>query len=399
MTDPGVPHVPYAVPVVLLALALAVKAPTFLRARRDPDVRATTLLLLLATVVFGSVTPASIRRLNDLTGVANFAAPWVYSLLTAFCATCLTMIMRWREVPSERRRRRMRGVWLVYCGVIVALWVTFLLADVPEERVHDLDTFYARTPWMREHIVLYLVAHTVSGVVAAYLIWTWLSKVRDRWLRTGLVALLAGYASGLVFDALKLTAVAARWAGGDLDGLSTRGAPPFALLDAVLVALGFIVPQAGPYLRRQWLDRAAYRTLRPLWLEVRALGPAAAPARVSRWDAMSLRVLQRRQDIHDALLRLAPHFDHELYGRTLAAARADGHDAAGAHGIAGAVAVRSAVAAARARAPRSAAAGGPARLGAEWDDIESVARALCRLRHADGILRRAASAGGVAPGA
>ncbi len=44
----------------------------------------------------------------------------------------------------------MRGVVSVYAGVIVALWVLFALADVPVERLRDLDTYYANTPFMRE---------------------------------------------------------------------------------------------------------------------------------------------------------------------------------------------------------------------------------------------------------
>ncbi|CAM5320483.1 hypothetical protein SGRIM128S_01975 [Streptomyces griseomycini] len=77
------------------------------------------------------------------------------------------MIMRWREEPSHRRRRRMRRVYAIYAGVIAALWGTFLLAEAPVARIYDLDTYYATTPWMREHILLYLVAHMVSSLVAA----------------------------------------------------------------------------------------------------------------------------------------------------------------------------------------------------------------------------------------
>ncbi|CAM5320421.1 Integral membrane protein OS=Streptomyces griseomycini OX=66895 GN=FHS37_002051 PE=4 SV=1 [Streptomyces griseomycini] len=76
-------HIPYAVPTVLLATALAFKLPTFLRAWRDPDVRATTLLLTWATACLVVITPVNIQRLNVLTGVPNIAAPWAYSFLTA----------------------------------------------------------------------------------------------------------------------------------------------------------------------------------------------------------------------------------------------------------------------------------------------------------------------------
>ncbi len=276
----------YAVPTALLLIALVLKFPTLVRAWRDPDVRATTLLLSFATVVLVVITPVNIARLNELTGVPNIASPWAYSFLTAFCATGLTMIMRWREEPSPRRRRRMRRVYWIYAGIVVALWVTFLLADVPEPRIYDLDTYYAGTPWMREHILLYLSAHMVSSLVATSMLWKWFPRIENRWLKSGVVCLQAGFASGLVFDAAKLTALTARWSGHDWDVLSTRAAPPFALLEAVLVAVGFIVPQVGPSLQNRIHERREYRQLRPLWSAVRDVVPSTlSPGRCAgcRW--------------------------------------------------------------------------------------------------------------------
>ncbi|MFF7240295.1 MAB_1171c family putative transporter [Streptomyces collinus] len=346
-------HIPYVAPTLLLAVALLCKAPTLARAWRDADVRATSLLLALATCVFISVTPVNIHRINAITGVPNIAAPWAYSLLTAFCATCLTMITRWREAPSAARARKMRRVYMIYTGIIAGLWVTFLLADVPEERIYDLDTHYANTPFMREHIVLYLVAHLVSALVAASMIGTWFSQVESRWLKAGLICLQAGYASGLVFDGAKIAAVNGRWNGTDWDFLSTNVAPPFALLDAVLVAIGFIIPQAGPAVHQWFSDRREYRRLYPLWRALRVIEPSSAQARVSRWAPLDLRLLQREQHIHDAMLRLAPFFDAGLYTDAFEAAQPR-HDATTARGLAGAMTICSAIEAFREGAPRDA---------------------------------------------
>ncbi|MEU6254243.1 MAB_1171c family putative transporter [Streptomyces sp. NPDC047043] len=382
-------HIPYAVPTVLLATALVVKLPTFARAWRDPDVRATTLLLTFATAVLVVITPVNIRRLNELTGVPNIASPWAYSFLTAFCATGLTMIIRWREEPSERRRRRMRRIYWVYAGVVVALWGTFLLAHAPEPRIYDLDTYYASTPWMREHILLYITAHMVSSLVAASMLWRWFPEVTDRWLKSGVVLLQLGFASGLLFDAAKLTAIAARWSGTDWDALSTRMAPPFALMEAALVALGFLVPQVGPSLHKWVRDGREHRRLRPLWRAVRVLGASAAPARLGRWAPLDLRLMQRRQHIHDALRLLNPYFDPALYQQAYEAALPElGEAEAG--GVAGAVAVRAALDAHRAGAPQADGAGA-ARTGTHVSaDIESVSRALKRPRTIHTLRRRVA---------
>ncbi|RZU46478.1 hypothetical protein EV284_1159 [Streptomyces sp. BK022] len=386
------PHIPYLLPAVLLVLALALKAPTFLRAWQDSDVRATTLLLLLAAAVFVSVPPAVIHRVNTVTGVPNLAAVWVYSLLTAFCGSCLAMVVTWREKPSRRRSRIIRRIWALYAAVIAALWATFLLADVPDERIYDLDTYYATEPWMREHILLYLTAHTVSALVAAYLIWTWISQVRGAWLRTGLVFLQAGYAFGLVFDVAKYCAVGARWTGNDLDWLSTRLAPPFAILDASLVAVGFILPQAGPRLQKWARDRAGFSRLRSLERALREVGPSTARARVGVLAPLDLRLLQRRQRIHDGLLRLAPVLDAGLWQRAHDTARAIGHPERTARGIAGAITVDAALTAWRAGQRQAVAPGAGAlpRLGAEEGDIEAVSRVLHRPRTLDPIRERMA---------
>ncbi|MFE5396249.1 MAB_1171c family putative transporter [Streptomyces sp. NPDC056568] len=380
-------HIPYAVPTALLLLALVLKFPTLVRAWRDPDVRATTLLLSFATVVLVVITPANIDRLNELTGVPNIASPWAYSFLTAFCATGLTMIMRWREEPSPRRRRRMRNVYRIYAGVVVGLWTTFLLADVPEPRIYDLDTYYAGTPWMREHILLYLLAHMVSSLVATYMLWKWWPRIENRWLKSGVVCLQVGFASGVVFDAAKALALGARWSGQDWDGLSTRVAPPFALLEAILVAVGFIVPQVGPSLRNRLHERREYRQLRPLWSAVRDVVPSPVPPRSGHRMPLGLRLVQRQQRIHDALRILAPYLDRDLHRRARNAVPA-GLDEDGARGLAGAVTVRAALQAHRDERPARVTFE-KQQLGADVSDhIDEISQSLRQPRLIDGILRR-----------
>ncbi|GHE14752.1 MAB_1171c family putative transporter [Streptomyces alanosinicus] len=386
-------HIPYAVPTVLLATALLFKLPTIVRAWRDPDVRATTLLLTWATAVLVVITPANIERLNVLTGIPNIASPWAYSFLTAFCATGLTMIMRWREEPSPQRQRRMRRVYWIYSGIIVALWVTFLVAHVPTPRIYDLDTYYASTPWMREHILLYLLAHMVSSLVAAYMLWTWSPEITNAWLKTGVICLQLGFASGLIFDIAKLAALGARWSGTNWDNLSTQAAPPFALLEAILVAIGFIVPQAGPFLQKRLRDQSDYWRLYRLWRLVRILAPASAKARFGLWAPLDLRLMQRRQRVHDALRLLAPYLDYSLYQRAEKAASAALNEEQ-ARALAGAVTIRAAI-----RTYHGNAAGGdatarpdsptPSPFGSEiHDHIDAISDALRHPRVVDSFHKR-----------
>ncbi|MEG3626539.1 MAB_1171c family putative transporter [Streptomyces sp. C6-003] len=312
------------IPTAVLAAALTIKLPTILRLWRDPLLRAVGGLLLLACAVFVFVAPSTIAWTNRVTGVPNISAPWCYSLITAFCGSCLLLIIAWRNGLSDRSaatRRAMRWVVSVYSSVIVALWVLFALADAPVERVRDLDTYYATTPFMREEILLYLLAHTVAVLITSWLIWNWVrTDGLDAWLRWGLKFLGVGYALNLVFDAVKLTAVVARWTGHDLDWLSTDLAPPVACLSAIVIALGFILPHAGQYLHDRRLVRAAHRELRPLYQLMRSVSGSGVPF-VLR-STPELRLIRRETFIRDVLLGLARHIDerrrHAAYGAALA---------------------------------------------------------------------------------
>ncbi|MFI1830118.1 MAB_1171c family putative transporter [Streptomyces sp. NPDC020412] len=339
----GVPiYHPYILPTVLLIAGLSLKSPTIIRSWKDPNSRATWLVLLFASAVFVSVTPPNIQNINAVTGVPNIAAPWTYSMINAFCGACLTMLITWREEPSQRRDTRIRRVWITYGGIVAALWATFLMADVPRSRARDLDTFYANTPWMREHIVLYLLGYLISTVVSAWMIWTWISKVREGWLRAGLVSLQLGHACGIVFVTAKFLAIGARWTGTDWDDLNVLIAPPFAILGGTLVALGFILPVVGPFLQQWPRDQLTYWTLKPLVRAVQQVTPSPATAPVGRFAPLDLRLLQRQTQILDGLLQLAPHYDRSLYQRAYETALAQEEERT-ARGLAGAVAISSAI--------------------------------------------------------
>ncbi|MFE9770586.1 MAB_1171c family putative transporter [Streptomyces sp. NPDC005931] len=335
------------IPAAVLAAALAIKLPTIIRLWKDPLLRAVGGLLLLACAVFVFVAPSTIAWVNRVTGVPNISAPWVYSLLTAFCGSCLVLIIAWRNGLSDRSaatRRATRWVVAGYGGVIVLLWVLFALADVPVERTRDLDTYYANTPFMREEILLYLLAHTTAVLITSKLIWNWIrTDGLDAWLRWGLKFLGIGYGLNLAFDAAKLTAVTARWAGRDLDWLSLNVAPALACLSAVSIAVGFILPHAGQYLHERWRIRVAHHRLRPLYALMKSVHGGGVPFVLRA--SPELRLTRRETFIRDVLLPLARRIDEELRHRCHTAALALGHAPERAKALAAAVAILDAVAA------------------------------------------------------
>ncbi|MEV6809911.1 MAB_1171c family putative transporter [Streptomyces sp. NPDC017405] len=382
-------HVSFWIPTAVLAAALAIKLPSIIRLWRDPLLRAVGALLLLACAVFVSCAPSAIALANRLTGVPNLAAPWCYSLVTAFGGCSLVLIITWRNGPSGHpagTRRARRWVISVYSAVIVALWVLFALADAPVERLRDLDTYYAGTPFMREEILLYLVAHAAACLLTFRLIRAWVRAGHlDAWLRRGLRLLGAGYALSLGFAAAKLAAVTARWCGRDADWLSTGLAPPVAALAAVLLAAGFILPHAGQYLRDRWRVRLALRELRPLYRLLRGACGGGPPFALRATP--ELRLTRRETFIRDVLLPLARRMDTGLCGRAYDAALGLGHPPERARALAGAVCVLEAVETA-CRTPGAAALGAGADTTDLLREIGPVSRALRRAADVEAVRAR-----------
>lgn len=338
----------YYIPAAAMGTALAFKVPALRNNWRDPLLRSVCALLTLAAAVFTFAAPPTIEAVNRWTGIPNFSAPLVYCLITAFSAACLVLIVNWRGGPPEQTRRFSRRWILGYSVVIVALTLLFALGEAPVERLRDFDTYYANTPFIRELIALYLVAHNVAAFVMVAMCWRWSLQVRG-WLRVGLVIIVVGYVFNLSYDATKMTAVIARWSGHDLDWLSTSMAPPLASVGANISAIGFVLPlvcQRASDSLRHW---TTYRRLGPLWNEVRTSGSdAPVSVRMSWWSAADIRVIQRESDIHDGFLHLGPYFDPHHRDEALARALSCGSDEESARAVADAAMVAAAVRARRA---------------------------------------------------
>ncbi|WP_330299530.1 MAB_1171c family putative transporter [Streptomyces sp. NBC_00503] len=338
----------YYIPAAAMGTALAFKLPALRNNWRDPLLRSVCALLTLAAAIFTFAAPPTIEAVNRWTGIPNFTAPLVYCLITAFSAACLVLIVNWRGGPPEQTRRFSRRWILGYAAVIVALTLLFALGETPVERLRDFDTYYANTPFIRELIALYLIAHNVAAFVMVAMCWRWSLQVRG-WLRAGLMIIVVGYVFNLSYDATKITAVVARWSGHDLDWLSTSVAPPLASAGANISAIGFVLPlvcQRVSDSLRHWIT---YRRLGPLWNEVRTSGsdaPVSVP--MSWWSAADLRVIQRESDIHDGFLHLGPYFDPRHRDEALARALSRGADEESARAVADAAMVAAAVRARRA---------------------------------------------------
>ncbi|MEU6895955.1 MAB_1171c family putative transporter [Streptomyces sp. NPDC046557] len=318
---------------------------------KDPILRAVCGTLFLGALIFVTAAPPHLAKINSWLGTPNIAAPIVYCILTAFDGINIVLLIHWRGNDNEARTRRQTRLCLTaYVVVMAAIALLFALGDAPVERLRDLDTYYATTPFIREMIVLYLAAHTVAAVTMTALCWRWSRQVPGS-LRIGLLTIATGSSFAFVFDLLKYTAVVARWLGGNLDWLSTHAAFSLAGFAAPLVAAGFLIPPIGQGASSRWGMFQQFQQLKPLWLEIQSEIPRTRPKPMSWWRPMDLRLMQRERDIHDAVLRLGPYFDASTGRRVYAEALAEHAERRRARGEADASVIAGAVIAKAAARP------------------------------------------------
>ncbi|MGC9377638.1 MAB_1171c family putative transporter [Streptomyces sp. MH13] len=304
--------------VYLAALVFGVTSVLLFRrprtAMRNPLTLSTCAAIVLGALVFVCAAPATLATVNELTGVPNFGAPLTYGMLSAYSCAVLVLLINWRGGSRERVRRMVLRSMAAYGLLVVAIVVLFALADADTERLTDLDTYYAGTPFMREMILLYLLGHTAAMVVMCAVCVKWAREVGGP-LRTGLRLILLGALLDVVgFQLAKYLAIVARWSGNDLDFLSTTVAPPMASLAALLCSAGFVLPRLLPPVLAHWRGLGDYRRLEPLWDLVKSVSTAPEPPTV-RWQLPQARLQWREVSIHDALLALAPYFDHRVRER------------------------------------------------------------------------------------
>ncbi|MER6443653.1 MAB_1171c family putative transporter [Streptomyces venezuelae] len=319
----------YFLPVGLLVLTSVLRLPALVRNWRDPLLRSVSVVLALGAIIFLFAAPPTIAKVNALVGITNFSAPLVYCLLTAASAAIINLTITWRGGPERRRVVAIRWSLGGYGLVMVALLTLFALGDASVERVRDFDTYYATAPFLRELIVLYVLAHAFATVVLAVLCWQWSHEVAGI-LRAGLLLIVAGSLLNLGYDVSKAIAVGARWAGHDLDGFSTSVAPPLAALSTFCQGVGFALPAVGQSLTRQWRSWSEYKRLASLWESLRGVAPHGT-VRIPWWSSPAKRHLQRKSDILDGLAMLPLDSDIGTEARAEAvAAGATEHDAAAA---------------------------------------------------------------------
>ncbi|EMF53449.1 MULTISPECIES: MAB_1171c family putative transporter [Streptomyces] len=312
---PDVNGLVYYVAAAVVWTGFAVQLPGLWHGWRDPLKRALCTVILLAGCCFVLGAPPTVGFVNDTLGVPNAAACLTYGAVNAFSAASLVLIVHWRGADDPARLRRVSRGWLLaYTVIIAAQTALFAAGDAPVERRADFDTYYAGTPFVREMIVLYLLAHLAAALTTTIHCWRWTLQIGG-WTRRTLAVLAVGWLCSSAYGVVKMTAVAARWGGHHWDPLSTRLAPMLATVGAVLTSAGYVLPLLGPRID----SLLAFLRLGPLF---RLVG-ARNTGRIRRdvllsWRSLGdveLRLTSRTTAIRDGLRDVSVHFDEAVRER------------------------------------------------------------------------------------
>ncbi|WP_226967408.1 DUF6545 domain-containing protein [Streptomyces phaeolivaceus] len=305
----------YFLAAAVLWTGSAVQLPGLWRDWRDPLKRALCTVIFLAGVCFALGAPPTVGFINRIVGVPNAAACVIYGVVNAFSAASLVLIVHWRGADDPARLLRVSRRWLLaYAVIVVAQTVLFALGDAPVERLADFDTYYADTPFIREMIVLYLVAHMVAAFTTTVLCCRWTFQISG-WTRRALAVLAVGWLCTSAYGVLKMAAVAGRWSGHHWDPLSTRLAPMLVTAGAALTAVGYVLPLFGPRID----SLLAFLRLGPLFRLVGSRNNGRKRRDVLlTWRSLGdveLRLTHRTTAIRDGLRDVSVHFDEAVRER------------------------------------------------------------------------------------
>lgn len=338
LNQPG--NLAFYIPAGLLLLTGAVKMSALLRRRHDPLLRSVSLLLFAGVGIMVCAAPGSIVGINRLTGITNVAAPLVYAMMSLFAGASLVLIINWRPAPPEQTRRASRLCITTYLLSCTGIFILFWAGDAPVEQRTLFDAYYANTPYIREMILLYLLSYGGAAVATSVLCWRW-SKEVSGFLRAGLSILAPAYLFASSYTVVRLTAVAARWTGHDLDFLVDKVSAQLAAPTALFGTIGFTVPLVGPRVAEFAKDLRQFRQLAPLWRELREVPPSGAVRTALPWWRTQPAVLltARKTAIYDAILTLTPYVDSTAREQVYRAVLRQGDDEQSAQATADAAAI------------------------------------------------------------
>ncbi|WP_434439199.1 MAB_1171c family putative transporter [Lentzea sp. E54] len=277
------------------------------------------VVALISTVFFSAfavlfAAPANITWINLVSGIPNFAALLVYSLVVCFAGAAFALVLYWRY-PAAQAWQRVRLILISYGSIVAAMVVLFFKSEVGEERQVDFDTYYATQPTVAVFLFIYFVATGVGCGGQAYHCW---QGARDEaisarpWLARGLRWYCAAALFPMAFAVIKLFVLLMNWAGERTFDVLSLTAPLMASLSIFPLVIAMALPVFGP--RRPspslWLRRwRTYFALRPLHRALTHVNPGIVLVAPGKFLNPHHRVRRQIIELNDWRWALTPYFD------------------------------------------------------------------------------------------
>jgi hypothetical protein len=277
------------------------------------------VVALISTVFFSAfavlfAAPANITWINWASGVPNFAALLVYSLVVCFAGSAFALVLYWRY-PAAKAWQRVRLIVVSYASIVAAMIVLFFKSEVGEERQVDFDTYYATQPTIAVFLFIYFVATMIGCGGQAYHCW---QGSRDEaisarpWLARGLRWYCAAALFPMAFAVIKLFVLLMDWAGERSFDVLSLTAPLMASLSMIPLVIAMALPVFGP--RRPspslWLRRwRTYFALRPLHRALVHVNPGIVLVAPGKFLNPHHRVRRQIIELNDWRWALTPYFD------------------------------------------------------------------------------------------
>lgn len=280
------------------------------------------IVVLISTVFFSAfavffAAPANITWINWTSGIPNFAALLVYSLVVGFAGSSFALVIYWRY-PAFQAWQRVRLIIISYGSIVAAMIVLFFKSEVEEERQVDFDTFYATQPTVAAFLFIYLVSTLVGCGGQAYHCW---QGARDEaisarpWLALGLRWYCFAGLFPVAFAIIKLFVLLMNWSGERSFDVLSLTAPLMASLSIIPLVIAMALPVFGP--RRPspslWLRRwRTYFLLRPLHRALVHVNPGIVLVAPGKFLNPHHRVRRQIIELNDWRWALTPYFDFSI---------------------------------------------------------------------------------------
>lgn len=266
-------------------------------------------------VTMWSAFPASVKVINRVTGIPNFAELVAAAGLAALGGSFLVLALLWRY-STARAWPRIRWVLAAYSLVIAGMVVLFALSEVPEQRPVDFTFHYAGQPTVAAMYTIYYVATSIGSTILTRWCFIW-SRRPDYadlpYLRRGLQLYGGAGFVLVVYPLLRLLTMAANWLGSSaLDPMGNLVPVIASLIGCFLLTAALVVPVWGPrwpaarHALGLW---STFWTLRSLHRDLREVNPHAVFVAPGRRLDVQHRIRRTLIELSDWRWTLSPLFE------------------------------------------------------------------------------------------